>query len=313
MGYAILATWKMAYEGVQKAAGQLAGGDTATQALETAISTVEDNPNFVSLGTGGLPNKHGEVELDAAFMDGNTLQFGGVIEVQNIRNPIKVAIRLSQHRRNCLLAGKGAEMYAQQNGFAFTNLLSGNAKSRWAKSVEEKFDPEALSAYAGHDTVCMIGLDSHAGMAVGTSTSGLFMKHPGRVGDSPVIGSGFYCDSQVGGASVTGVGEDCMKGVLSYEMVRRMAGGMTPQQACESTLFGHLDRLVSLGHSPGVTAVIAMDKNGNFGAAQNIDRFAFVYANQNQPVTIYMSVRDEKGHITIAPATQAEIQEYIDP
>ena len=107
-------------------------------------------------------------------------------------------------------------------GFADKTMLTDRAMQHYA--LRETLD-KGLSPYDGHDTVGIIGLDKQGSMSVATSTSGLFMKKRGRLGDSPIIGSGFYCDSETGAATATGVGEDLMKGCTSYEIVRRMAQG----------------------------------------------------------------------------------------
>lgn len=101
-------------------------------------------------------------------------------------------------------------------------MLTERAMQHYRKRCRETLD-KGLSPYDGHDTVGIIGLDKQGSMSVATSTSGLFMKKRGRLGDSPIIGSGFYCDSETGAATATGVGEDLMKGCTSYEIVRRMA------------------------------------------------------------------------------------------
>jgi N4-(beta-N-acetylglucosaminyl)-L-asparaginase len=295
MKYAMIGTWAMSLEGVQSAYPLLAGGAAANAALEKAVCAVEDNPRFSSVGHGGLPNAQGDVELDAAYMDGNTLCFGGVIGVRNVKNPIKAAIKLAGERRNCLLCGVGAEAYAQRNGFEFMNHLTESSKAKWENAiVEEKYKKED-QFYAGHDTVGMISLDASARICVGLSTSGLFMKHPGRIGDSPIIGSGFYCDSKSGGAAATGVGEDIMKGCLSYEIVRRMRDGLDPQNACELALFNHIEDLTARGHHAGMMAVVALDSAGRFGACGNLDAFAFVYANETTPPALYSAVRHNGG------------------
>ncbi len=134
-------------------------------------------------------------------------------------------------------------------------------------------------------------------MSVATSTSGLFMKKRGRLGDSPIIGSGFYCDSETGAATATGVGEDLMKGCTSYEIVRRMAQGMTPQQAADSVVCELEDKLMSRFDRAGDLSVVCMNRRGEFGAATNIKTFSFVVASATQPLTVFCAERvREKTH-----------------
>lgn len=223
--WSIIATWEMAFDGVKQGEKLLKSGKSAGSALEEAIWSVENNPEFSSVGYGGLPNEAGTVELDAAFMNGDTFQLGAVAGIQEVANPISVAKRLSLEKFNSFLVGQGATDFAHANGFAKTNMLTEAAKQAWQKRVNEVRDKK-LTAYDGHDTVGVVALDSAGSMAAGTSTSGLFMKKPGRVGDSPLVGSGLYVDSEIGGATATGLGEDIMKGVLSYEIVRLMQEGL---------------------------------------------------------------------------------------
>lgn len=301
MEYAIIGTWRMALEGVSRAAARLGEDAAAGEAVKTAVSDVEDNPDYMSVGYGGLPNRQGEVELDAAYMDGTTLRFGGVMGVHDIRNPIQVAMRLSEQDRNFLLCGSGAEQFARQNGFAFRHMLTEKARAKWMEKQQAGGRPD-IHSYGAHDTVCVIGRDRQAHMAAGVSTSGLFMKHPGRVGDSPLIGSGLYCDGETGGAAATGIGEDIMKGCLSYEIVRRMREGASPQQACETALSGHIRTLLRKDPHPTEISVIAMDSAGRFGAATNLETFPFVYAAQGNAPAVYFA-HCRNGTLTVEKAT----------
>ena len=230
--WGIIATWRMAVEGISKASQVLAEGGDAGDAIEIAVREVEDFPYYKSVGYGGLPNEEMEVELDAAFMDGDTLDIGAVAAIKDYANPVSIARRLSKEKVNNLLVGEGAEKFAHKEGFERKNMLTDRAKIHYRNRVKEVQALE-IKPYSGHDTVGMVCLDTHGKMTSATSTSGLFMKKAGRVGDSPISGSGFYVDSKVGGASATGLGEDVMKGCVAYEIVRLMKDGMHPQAACE--------------------------------------------------------------------------------
>lgn len=310
MKYAMIATWKMAFEGVEIGKKILAEKGEASTALEKAICCVEDNPAFTSVGYGGLPNINGEVELDAAYMNGKDLSFGAICSVKNIKNPIKVAQSLSVRNRNCYLSSLGAEEYAHINGFEFTNMLTPESATRWQQKRLENYESEKIEAYGGHDTMCMIALDQDANMGVGVSTSGLFMKQAGRVGDSPVIGSGFYCDNHVGGAAATGVGEDIMKGCLSIDVISRMKNGASAQQACEEALTAHYERLTSDIYQTGSMSLVALDRDGNFGAATTKKEFPFVVTNEHEEATIFVC---KNNHLTmdIVKADEAWLNEYI--
>lgn len=120
--------------------------------MEEAVRTVEDYPLYKSVGYGGLPNENCEVELDAAFMDGDTLSIGAVGGIRDFKNPVSIARRLSRERFNIFLVGSGAEEYAHKNGFERKNMLTDRAKKIWEKRVREINDKN-LSPYDGHDTV----------------------------------------------------------------------------------------------------------------------------------------------------------------
>ncbi|HBK3302186.1 N(4)-(beta-N-acetylglucosaminyl)-L-asparaginase [Citrobacter koseri] len=306
--WGIIATWRMALEGVAESASALAAGNPVAMAVVDAVATVEDFPFYKSVGYGGLPTENGEVELDAAYMDGDTLAFGAVGNLVDIANPVRVAHALSRQRYNCLLVGQGAREWALSQGFADKTMLTDRAIQHYQKRCRETLD-KGLSPYNGHDTVGIIGLDKLGSMSVATSTSGLFMKKRGRIGDSPVIGSGFYCDSEVGAATATGVGEDLMKGCASYEIVRRMAQGMTPQQADDSVVFELEDKLMSRFGRTGDLSVVCMNRKGEFGAATNIKTFSFVVATARQPLTVFRAERQhEKTHYH--PVDEEWMQDY---
>ncbi|ADO47545.1 N(4)-(beta-N-acetylglucosaminyl)-L-asparaginase [[Enterobacter] lignolyticus] len=294
--WGIIATWRMALEGVSESASALAAGKAASTSVVDAVAAVEDFPLYKSVGFGGLPTENGDVELDAAFMDGDTLAFGAVGNLVDIANPVRVAHALSRQRYNCLLVGQGAREWALEQGFREKTMLTERAMQHYRKRCRETLD-KGLSPYDGHDTVGIIGLDRHGSMSVATSTSGLFMKKRGRLGDSPIMGSGFYCDSEVGAATATGVGEDLMKGCTSYEIVRRMADGMSPQQAADSVVCELEDRLMSRFGRAGDLSVVCMNRRGEFGAATNIKTFSFVVASETQPLTVFRADRlREKTH-----------------
>lgn len=307
--WGMIATWRMALEGVEKASKQLQEHQSCGDALETAIKEVEDFPYYKSVGYGGLPNEEMEVELDAAYMDGTTMDFGAVAAICDFANPISIARALSKETVNNMLVGEGAAKYAAVNGFERKNMLTERAKHYYEKRRVELM--KADRPYDGHDTVGVVSLDTRKQMCAGTSTSGLFMKHRGRVGDSPICGSGCYVDSEVGGAAATGLGEDLMKGCISYEIVRKMKEGMTPQQACETTVNELDERLRKQRGNAGDLSVVAMNANGDWGCATNIDTFSIVVCSEAQPLSVYRVSRDSEGNIKRELADQAWIDEYV--
>ena len=310
--WTVIGTWSMVLRGVKQAADILQGGGRAADAVIKAIMATEDYRGYTSVGFGGLPNAAGVVELDAGFMDGDTFAVGAVGAVKDFKNPILIAQSLSGGSHSNFLVGQGAEDYACSMGFSRKNMLTPKAKARWLKQINNNAplsgghsaisadqpgtaandattgsneDGQGSSihvrAYDGHDTVCVVALDSGGSVVAGTSTSGLFMKRPGRLGDTALVGSGFYADSAVGGAAATGMGEEIMKGCLSYEAVRRMERGMTPAEAAESCVREHADKLRRLSGDPAVhISLICLDKEGRFGAGTTL-RFPYVAASDD--------------------------------
>lgn len=294
----MISTWKMSYEGTSQAFEVLKSGGCAGDAVQTAVMSVEDNPAYQSVGYGGLPDRDGHVMMDAAFMDGNTLRFGAVMNVEGIRNPIRAARLLCGRQTNCLLAGRGAEQFAVEQGLPLRDMRTEESMQQWREALQQ--ENRKIDAYNEHDTVCVLALDDKGNMVAGTSTSGLFMKDPGRVGDSPVVGSGFYCDARFGAAAATGLGEDIMRGCLSYEIVSLMRMGCTPQKACEQALKALSDRKVELGEDAGSISVIALAPDGTFGAATTLPVFPFA-AGSGEQVFVYAARPTEDGmRITVS-------------
>ncbi len=346
--WGIVATWRMALEGVEKAASQLAEGGNAGDAIECAVREVEDFPYYKSVGYGGLPNEDMQVELDASFMNGDTLEFGAVGAAKNIANPVSVARALATGDANNLLVGAGAEKFADEQGFERKNMLTDRAKIFYAKRVAEEGcrlpnaarelgEPEAEQETArgampakeadgeparagidqegtnpsGHDTVGMVCLDASGTITAATSTSGLFMKHAGRVGDSSIPGAGFYADSASGGSASTGLGEDVMKGCVGYEIVRLMGEGLHPQQACEKAIAHFTEVLKRRRGHAGDISFVAMDSQGRWGAASNIEGFSFVVATENEPACVYLTHPQPDGTCTHEVASAEWLEEYM--
>lgn len=305
--WAIIGTWAMSYEAIVKYYQQLKDTN-ATVVLENIIKEIEDFPYFKSVGYGGLPNCEGEVELDAGYMNGVNFDFGAVIASKNIKNPISVAIDLSKQHTNCVLAGSGVTKYALTRGFEFKNMLSDRAIIHYHNKQKE-LNFSKLKPYDGHDTVGVV-VKNNQELVVGTSTSGLFMKSPGRVGDSPIIGSGFYADAMIGGASATGLGEDLMKGLVSYDVISLLRQGYPVQQACEKVVFDLEAKFKMMNRECGDISLVALDKDGNLGVASNIANFSFVYASSNQAPTVYLVSR-ENNHCYYEVASQQWLDNYM--
>ena len=250
---------------------------------------------------------HGHVYLDASFMDGQTLRYGGLMAAENLQSPIDAARLLCGRETNCLLAGRGAEQFAISAGLPLRDMRTERAQKQWREAMQQEKDQEPLTAYRGHDTVCVLGLDGTGRMVSGTSTSGLFMKEPGRVGDSPIIGSGFYCDARYGAAAATGLGEDIMRGCLSYEIVSLMRRGASAQEACEEALAGLVSRKLEMGEDAGSISLIALAPDGTFGASTTESVFPFVVGTEDGP-KLYACRPMDDSTMDIREATEEELE-----
>ena len=301
---AMIGTWKMSFTGMNEAFRMLENGASAGEAVVHAIMRVEDEPAYHSVGYGGLPGRDGHLTMDAAFMDGRSLRVGGVMSVENIKNPILAAYRLCGRKTNCLLAGRGAEEFAIRENLPMREMRTTESMKKWQEAVSRQSD-SGMEAYRSHDTVCVLALDESGNMAAGASTSGLFMKEPGRVGDTPLIGSGFYCDARFGAAAATGLGEDIMRGCLSYETVSRIRRGEAPREACLNALNELVKRKLDLGENTGNISLIALAPDGAFGAATTLPVFPFAAGNDKAPI-LYMIENDPNSGIQPAVAEKLE-------
>jgi beta-aspartyl-peptidase (threonine type) len=224
-------------------------GGPAIDAVEAAVIVLEDNPLF-NAGTGSTLNSLGEVEMDAAIMDGSSLRAGAVAAVCRVKNPISLARRVMDDGRHVMLAGEGALRFARQIDFPecpLDALIVEHARKRW----EEK-----------HGTVGCVALDANGKVAVATSTGGIFNKLPGRVGDTPLLGCGTYAD-EFGGVSCTGHGEAIMRVVLAKSALEFVRNGATPRLAAEQAVAMLADKTASGG------GLIIVDRKGRVGYARN--------------------------------------------
>lgn len=308
MAWGSIATWRMAHDGVVEALHLLEKKGDARDAVERLIQTVENYPYYKSVGFGGLPNSEGILEMDAAFMDGDTFKIGAVAGISDVKNPISVARKLSRDKFNSFRVGEGATKYSMLEGFERKSMLTERAHKIWEKRIKE-INENNLDPYDGHDTVGAVTLDHKGTMAAGTSSSGLFMKKPGRVGDSPLSGSGFYVDSEIGGAAATGLGEDLMKGCLSYEIVRLMGEGFSPQASCDKAVYGFQNKLIDRYGKAGAFSLIAMDRTGNWGVATNVE-FTFSVGNDKESPQIFIANMGENHTTNIQPVTQEWLDAY---
>ncbi|MBN1933437.1 MAG: isoaspartyl peptidase/L-asparaginase [Anaerolineae bacterium] len=252
----------------------LQSGGSALDAVEQAIMLMEDDP-ALDAGIGAFLNADGEVELDAGLMDGATLKAGSVAAVQRVRHPIALARKVMESD-HVLLVGHGAEQFAEKHSIErcpSALLVIPRELDRWmAISQDCQFHVrQAFMRRTGpFDTVGAVALDEHGHIAAGTSTGGIPHKLPGRVGDSPLVGCGYYADDELGGASCTGWGEGIMRVVLAKAAVDRLAQDEAMSAARWSV--DYLQRRVN-----GLGGIIVLDRQGRIGCACNTPRMAYAY------------------------------------
>ncbi len=251
---------------------------SALDAVEAAVWVMEDDPTF-DAGRGSFPNQAGEIEMDAIIMDGATLNNGAVAAIQRVANPVSVARLVMERTPHTLLVGAGAEAFARSMGVPVTPVEA---------LLVVRDDPPPLAALASgpflplQDTVGALALDVYGHLAAATSTGGIHNKMPGRVGDSPIIGSGAYADDTLGAASATGYGEGIMKIILSKSACDLMAGGLAPQLAADAIIRRLAERVKGRG------GVILMNPEGKVGCAYNTLRMGRAWVNPDGEIVAFV-------------------------
>jgi isoaspartyl peptidase/L-asparaginase-like protein (Ntn-hydrolase superfamily) len=261
------------------------GEFSSIDAVCASIRLLEEmNEEQYYVGVGGYPNAKGIMEFDAAIMN-HHCNYGAVLGIQEVTTPISVARSVMDECVHNVLVGEGALEWAVSKGFKREpeTVLTAEIKleyEKWRQDEEEK--KMQSTDKKGHDTVGVICLDKHGHLACGTSTSGWRYKHPGRVGDAPLVGSGLYCDGDVGAAVCTGDGEEIMRGCLAFLVVENMRHGTSPSDACRLGIKrimtmqpkNEVDGPSMYDRGSLTVAVVAMDKTGRCGAASTLrDKF----------------------------------------
>ncbi|WZO97440.1 N(4)-(beta-N-acetylglucosaminyl)-L-asparaginase [Isosphaeraceae bacterium EP7] len=231
---------------VEKAMEQIRAGADPLDAAIAGVAIVEADPEDHTVGYGGIPNEDGVVELDAAVMHGPTHSAGAVASLRNIKHPAAVARLVMKRTDHCLLVGEGALRFAKAHGFPEEDLLTDDARKIWLYWKEtngkddDRFPPpddeldDAVRTEFGirkPGTIHCSALDTHGNLGCVTTTSGLYFKIPGRVGDSPILGAGLYLDNEVGSAGSTGRGEANLLNLSSHTIVESLRAGRAPQDA----------------------------------------------------------------------------------
>lgn len=233
---------------IREAMRVLRDGGSALDAVETGIRLVESNPDDHTVGYGGYPNLLGQVEVDAAIMDGSDLSTGAVGAVQGVLHPITLARRVMEHLPHVFLVGRGAERFAADMGLERGELLTGEAQQAWEERLRAEMPDEtfrqlpnlpdlhrwieiATDPERARGTVNVLALDAGGNLCAGTSTSGWAWKYPGRLGDTPVIGAGLYADNRYGAAACTGMGEMAIRAGTARTVIHELKMGLPLTQA----------------------------------------------------------------------------------
>ena len=238
---------------------------TSLDAVTRAVMVLEDNPLF-NAGLGSVFTLDGRNELDAAIMDGRTLNAGSVCGVTHIRNPIELARAVMEHSEYVMLSGAGAEEFALSRGFALVPRSYFHTPERWRQLERIRSGDAGLSALTiSHvGTVGAVALDAEGRLAAATSTGGMTGKRYNRIGDSPIIGAGTYADDRSCAVSATGHGEMFIRAAVAHDICSRIRfGSRTLREAVREVVF---DELVKL-HGEG--GVIAIDAQGEISMEFN--------------------------------------------
>lgn len=238
--------------GVGTTARLLAAGAAGLDAIEQGIRLVESDVSIRTVGRGGLPNLMGEVELDAAIMNGTTFRTGAVGGLQGFAHPISIARQVMERLPHELLIGEGAARFAREIGAETADNLTpdservwrqwweknvtGEARKRWPEIPLAELCRQAIDPEKGRDTTVYLTLDGNDEIMSGVSTSGWAWKYPGRLGDSPVIGAGSYADSRFGAAACTGTGEMAIRAGTARSVVLYLKTGMSLEAAVDTAI-----------------------------------------------------------------------------
>ncbi|MHA2357695.1 MAG: isoaspartyl peptidase/L-asparaginase [Candidatus Heimdallarchaeaceae archaeon] len=304
--YAICGT-RNSYTGLPKGLEILSNGGSALDAVEESIKIIENNPFDITVGFNGFPNLMGIVELDASIMVGSTRNAGAVAAIRNYRNPISLARKVMELTPHAMLVGEGAERFAKALGFQdeeiidelgmrnYHNIMEGKGldmppeAQKIVRELFMRFDvhlQEVMEKYPvkewyrklsfeKHGTTNVIALDQEGELVVGVSTSGLAMKFPGRVGDSPIFGAGIYCSDKVGTAC-TGTGELALRLATARMVVERVNQDIPLEKAAEIGIY----ELKSLSEE-GVLHILSMDKEGICVGVTNKEGLYHYYADSS--------------------------------
>lgn len=266
----------VARNGTEVARRVLQEGRSALDAVESGIRDIEADPAIDSVGLGGSPNILGEMEYDAAIMDGSNLMAGSVGALGNYLHAISVARKVMERLPHVMLVGSGADRFAREIGAEEREMLTPEARARHEKWLAGHVPAEARIAlgtaqlaeyvrtsakgYVSGGTTVFLAIDSQGRMAGGTSTSGWANSYPGRLGDSPIIGAGLYVDQRYGACGCTHIGEMTIRCATARSVVLYLKQGASVREACAEAI---RDLRSLKGGTLGPVIIHALDSAGN--------------------------------------------------
>lgn len=282
--------------GIDAAWEVLVAGGRALDAVETGVRLVESNPEDHTVGYGGYPNLAGEVELDASVMEGTTRRAGAVGALAGYRHAVTVARAVLERLPHVLVTGAGAARLAAEIGLDREDLLTPETESLWRQGIEGRLPAgggrelassmlervRALSVDPEHvaGTVNFLAVDAGGHLASAVSTSGFAWKYPGRLGDSPVIGAGNYCDDRYGAAACTGWGELAIRAGTARSVVASLAAGVPLVEACARAM-ADVTSLSTPGPPP-LMHLVALDRHGHHCAMSTEPGTEYVYRSDDE-------------------------------
>jgi N4-(beta-N-acetylglucosaminyl)-L-asparaginase len=298
-------------------------------AIIAGVNIEELDPEDQFVGLGGLPNEEGVVQLDASCMHGPTRRAGAVGALEDIATPSLVAKAVMDHTDHIMLVGAGAKKFALEMGFKEQNLLTEKSRQDWLRwkaclnpadawldtRSDSMLPPLTASIPFDHPlnvkfttgTINMNAVNAAGDMSSVTTTSGMSWKVPGRVGDSPIIGAGQYCDNTVGAAGSTGRGEANIKACGAFLIVEFMRQGLSPDDACLKTI----DRVIAMTERRLLDAqgrplfdlqFYALAKDGRFGSATAYEGAQFAVADAQGARLLPMRFKFSKSQRPQMPA-----------
>lgn len=281
----IVSTWPFGKASNDEALRVLTKGGSILDAVEHGIKVTELDTKNRSVGISGSPNAAGVVQQDACIMHGPGHQAGSVAAIEGIIHPISAARRVMEKTPHVMLVGDGARMFAIEEGLKSIDVDSSKLHEAWRKERASKKQAVQKRSKGDHDTIALLVLGSDGNIAGGCSTSGWGGKLPGRVGDSPIIGSGLYIDNEVGAAGATGLGENVMRHCASFMVVDFMRQGLHPQEACLRAIH-RISRIDPLATEDLAINFVALDKKGRYGAAGTGTGFKYSVTTKSSSVVL---------------------------